>query len=115
MNFNRDSVMAWVVVAHLFNLGLVTSLPRPEPRCPPCPVGGCPTPTACEHGIFTDICGRHSCAKGPGDRCKVRRFRMLAQANCGDGMYCHCGVCMGCSLTTYDCYEDTCVIPMSSK
>ncbi|KAF6200062.1 hypothetical protein GE061_006362 [Apolygus lucorum] len=51
----------------------------------------------CLDGVV-EICGRHVCAKGPGESCGgIDSWR----GKCGAGMYCQSGVCSGCSTHRY--------------
>ncbi|CAL4114160.1 unnamed protein product, partial [Meganyctiphanes norvegica] len=55
----------------------------------------------CKYGIDTDVCGRTVCAKGPGRSCGGRRS---INGSCGEGLYCACNRCTGCSPTTFECF-----------
>ncbi|XP_046401532.1 uncharacterized protein LOC124167596 [Ischnura elegans] len=72
------------------------------PHCAPCPDGNCdlPQPEDCEYGMKMDACGRMVCARGPGQRCGGK-FNILGI--CGDGTFCLCNRCKGCSLVTQEC------------
>ncbi|XP_071447327.1 neuroparsin-A-like [Hetaerina americana] len=71
------------------------------PHCQPCTDGNCDPPEDCLYGIKMDVCGRMVCAKGPGQRCGGK-FNMFGM--CGDGTFCYCNRCTGCSLVKHDCY-----------
>lgn len=105
---NNNSVLFYAVasVLFLFAFSFDMHVVAGSLRCPPCPGGMCPEPIDCRHGVTTDFCGRRICAKGPGQICGTGLFKMLG--SCGDGMYCHCGKCTGCSLITYECFDETC-------
>ncbi len=58
----------------------------------------------CRYGWEVDVCGVKQCTKGPGDLCggKHQRYGI-----CGEGLMCsNCNRCYGCSLKTFECYED---------
>ncbi|ODM97070.1 Neuroparsin-A [Orchesella cincta] len=76
------------------------------PRCPPNGVENV-DPVDCPYGISSDYCGRKVCAKGPGQICGVGLFKLLG--SCGEGLYCNCGRCTGCSMLTMECFDKTCV------
>ncbi|ODM95903.1 Neuroparsin-A [Orchesella cincta] len=101
-----------LIVALAALMEIQVAAQRREPRCPNPPVDGWPEPTGCDYGIARDICGKPSCAVGPGGMCKYKRFRA---SNCGEGTFCHCSRCMGCSLHSYICFETTCVFAMASR
>ncbi|KAK3929861.1 Neuroparsin-A [Frankliniella fusca] len=63
-------------------------------RCEPLP-----EPEDCLYGLARDHCGRVVCAKGPGERCGGP-----LHLTCGEGMYCKCERCIGCSLNTFTCF-----------
>ncbi|KAE8744047.1 Neuroparsin 1 [Frankliniella occidentalis] len=63
-------------------------------RCEPLP-----EPEDCLYGLARDHCGRFVCAKGPGERCGGPMH-----LTCGEGMYCKCERCIGCSLNTFTCF-----------
>jgi len=62
----------------------------------------------CSYGWEVDACGRKSCTKGPGDICGGKNNRY---GICGEGLMCsNCNRCQGCSLKTFECYDDrTCI------
>ncbi len=58
----------------------------------------------CKYGWEMDVCGVRQCTKGPGDLCggKQQRYGI-----CGEGLMCsNCNRCYGCSLKTFECFED---------
>ncbi len=60
--------------------------------------------SSCKYGWETDVCGVRRCTKGPGDLCggKHQRYGI-----CGEGLMCsNCNRCYGCSLKTFECFED---------
>ncbi len=60
--------------------------------------------TQCVFGWEIDACGHKVCTKGPGDLCggKHQRYGI-----CGEGLMCsNCNRCQGCSLKTFQCFDD---------
>lgn len=58
----------------------------------------------CTYGWEVDACGNQICTKGPGEVCggKGQRYGV-----CGEGLVCsNCNRCQGCSLRTYECFDD---------
>ena len=61
-------------------------------------------PSTCKYGWERNACGQKTCTKGPGDLCggKHQRYGI-----CGEGLMCsNCNRCYGCSLKTFECFED---------
>ena len=62
-------------------------------------------PERCKYGWELDACGDKTCTKGPGDLCGGKHNRY---GICGEGLMCsNCNRCYGCSLKTFECFEDT--------
>jgi len=95
--------LAAFLIAILFQLTRGSALSFP--RCKPCPEEGCTPPEGCFYGVVKDRCQREMCAKGPGERCGGR-WELLGA--CGEGMFCSCGRCAGCSLKTFECFTNEC-------
>ena len=58
----------------------------------------------CTYGWVVDECGVKKCAKGPGRICGGKH---QAYGFCGEGLMCNnCNRCDGCSLKTFECFED---------
>nr|QBQ03994.1 neuroparsin type 2 [Tetraclita japonica formosana] len=58
----------------------------------------------CRFGVIK-YCGKLICARGYGRRCSQDSSSPF---QCGEGYYCLCGRCQGCSLFTLsDCFPDT--------
>lgn len=58
----------------------------------------------CIYGWDVDPCGIKVCAKGPGEVCggKHQRYGI-----CGEGLMCsNCNRCQGCSMKTFECFDD---------
>ncbi|XP_015109290.1 uncharacterized protein LOC107036071 [Diachasma alloeum] len=56
---------------------------------------------ACEYGVaYSPFCGVLECRKGPDEHCGAR-------GTCGDGMYCLCERCFGCSTDNLKCSDLT--------
>nr|CAH0109605.1 unnamed protein product [Daphnia galeata] len=77
------------------------------PRCTACNFhGDCHPPQNCVYGVVKDYCGRDICAKGPGHRCGGKWNSL---GICGEGLFCSCNRCGGCSLNTIECFNLTCI------
>ncbi|XP_011504360.1 PREDICTED: neuroparsin-A-like isoform X2 [Ceratosolen solmsi marchali] len=62
----------------------------------------------CKYGFaFSNWCGLKECLKGPGEMCGGVRNKYGA---CGEGMYCRCNKCTGCSIDTLECFSGFCPI-----
>ncbi len=62
----------------------------------------------CKYGsAFSLWCGLEECLKGPGEMCGGVRNKY---GECGDGMYCRCNKCTGCSIDTLECFSGFCPI-----
>jgi len=58
----------------------------------------------CTYGWEVDACGNQICTKGPGEVCGGKNQRYGV---CGEGLVCsNCNRCQGCSLRTYECFDD---------
>ncbi|KAG0729337.1 Neuroparsin-A [Chionoecetes opilio] len=53
-----------------------------------------PAPKNCKYGTTVDWCNNGVCAKGPGETCGGYRW---SAGKCGEGTFCSCGICGGCS------------------
>ncbi|XP_012139099.1 queen brain-selective protein-1 [Megachile rotundata] len=65
----------------------------------------------CEFGVVMSLaCGVPQCAKGPDQTCGGPRdlFGM-----CGEGMYCNCNKCTGCSSEEFECSKKDPCLPDS--
>ncbi|KAK7086389.1 hypothetical protein SK128_025327, partial [Halocaridina rubra] len=58
------------------------------------------SPEKCTYGTVRDWCRNQVCAKGPGEACGGL---FLERGKCGDGTFCSCGICSGCSSITSEC------------
>ncbi|XP_057371994.1 neuroparsin-A-like [Daphnia carinata] len=77
------------------------------PRCTACAdKKDCLPPKNCIYGVVKDYCGRDICAKGPGHRCGGKWNSL---GTCGEGLFCSCNRCGGCSLITLECFNLTCI------
>ncbi|XP_050732776.1 neuroparsin-A-like [Eriocheir sinensis] len=54
-----------------------------------------PPPDNCKYGTTVDWCNNGVCAKGPGESCGGG-YRW-SDGKCGEGTFCSCGLCAGCS------------------
>ncbi|NP_001161196.1 neuroparsin-like peptide precursor [Nasonia vitripennis] len=62
----------------------------------------------CKYGSAYSLwCGLDECLKGPGEMCGGVRNKY---GECGDGMYCRCNKCTGCSIDTLECFSGFCPI-----
>ncbi|XP_014226154.1 neuroparsin-A-like [Trichogramma pretiosum] len=62
----------------------------------------------CKYGsAFSRWCGLRECLKGPGEICGGARNKYGV---CGDGMYCRCNKCTGCSIDTLECFSGFCPV-----
>lgn len=60
---------------------------------------------SCQYGWEVDQCGVKTCTKGPGELCGGKHMRY---GICGEGLMCsNCHRCYGCSLKTFECFEDS--------
>lgn len=58
----------------------------------------------CKYGWDEDPCGNKICTKGPGEVCGGKHQRYGV---CGEGLMCsNCNRCQGCSLRTFECFDD---------
>jgi len=58
----------------------------------------------CQYGWEMDPCGNKVCTKGPGEVCGGKHQRYGV---CGEGLMCsNCLRCQGCSLKTFECFDD---------
>jgi len=58
----------------------------------------------CKYGWEMDPCGTKLCTKGPGEVCGGKNERY---GICGEGLMCsNCQRCQGCSLKTFECFDD---------
>ncbi|XP_058796787.1 neuroparsin-A-like [Phymastichus coffea] len=63
----------------------------------------------CKYGsAVSRWCGVKECLKGPGEICGGAREDKYGA--CGDGMYCRCNKCTGCSIDTLECFSGFCPI-----
>ena len=62
----------------------------------------------CEFGVVMSVaCGVPQCAKGPDQLCGGSRDIL---GICGEGMYCNCNKCIGCSSEEFECSKkDPCL------
>nr|QBG05398.1 neuroparsin III precursor [Macrobrachium nipponense] len=58
---------------------------------------------SCKYGTYVDWCRNTVCAKGPGQSCGGDWWEF---GKCGEGTYCACGTCSGCSLNL-ECWSGT--------
>ncbi|XP_014205923.1 neuroparsin-A-like [Copidosoma floridanum] len=103
-----------VLLVLLLRDALTLSIGRPYPtiierseqrsECESC-AGEC---DKCKYGhAFSRFCGVEECLKGPGESCGGMRNKY---GECGDGMYCRCNKCNGCSSDTLECHSVVCPI-----
>ncbi|KAK3852486.1 hypothetical protein Pcinc_040932 [Petrolisthes cinctipes] len=70
---------------------------------PRCPLEPETNPEGCKYGVTVDWCHNEVCAKGPGESCGGYRN---ANGECGEGTFCQCNICYGCSP-----FDNTCETP----
>ncbi|XP_045122305.1 neuroparsin-A-like [Portunus trituberculatus] len=80
---------------------LLLLLPRGS-AAPRCTTYDQPAPKNCKYGTALDWCSNGVCAKGPGETCGGYRRQ---DGICGEGTYCECGHCRGCSPFDASCHD----------
>lgn len=98
----KSSTMVFIMVMMAFNLALIV---KAYPRACAYNRGQrVDDVKKCRYGWEVDPCGNKICTKGPGEVCggKNQRYGI-----CGEGLMCsNCNRCQGCSLRTFECFDD---------
>ncbi|XP_064115649.1 neuroparsin-A-like [Macrobrachium nipponense] len=92
--------------ALLMSLFFVLLLLQNSEGAPRCTQHDRPPPEKCTYGTVLDWCRNEVCAKGPGETCGGHFWE---QGKCGEGTFCSCGTCTGCSVITRRCFRSALV------